>query len=1163
MDLLPKPLMHGRSPSDHPTDAPSTQGEELIGVLLADRYEILQLLGQGGMGAVYKARDTELERLVALKLIRPELASNPEILRRFKQELILAREVTHRNVIRIFDLGQAKGVKFITMEFVEGRDLRTVLKERGKLSPEEAVQIIAQVCRALEAAHAAGVVHRDLKPQNIMLDAKERVYVMDFGIAHSLETPGMTQTGALMGTPEYMSPEQAKGMKVDARSDLFALGIIFYEMLTGASPYKADTALATLLKRTTERPQPPADVDPTIPKPISDVVMKCLEIDRDQRYSTAREILEDLGQESPTSIRTIAPTMAPAPAPPTPVELSLFQRYRIWIAGIAAVVLLAAAGIIFRAKLFSGSSGKGARPVAQASLAILPFRNATSDASLDWLGPSLADMLSTDVGQSASLRTISPDRLHQVLSDLKITPETSIDPTMVSRIAEFTTADTVVWGQYAKYGDQIRIDATLLDLKHNRREPLKIEAASEKEIPKTVDGLAELIRTNLAVSPDVLKELKASSFQPSSKSVPALRDYNQGVQLLRDGKKLEAVKMFQAATKEDPQFALAYSHLAETDSELGYDSEAEQTSRKALDLSQQLPLTEKYLIEANHARITKDNKKAIEAYQNLAKISPDNSDIESALGNIYENSGDFTKAREFYQKLLTANPKDISTLLAIGRVEILSGNPQASLDPLNRALSLAIQVENQEQKGSILHVLAAAYASLNKPDDALVNYQQALEIRRSLGDKKGIADGLNMVAETYDGLGKSDLAFKNYNDALQIYREIGDQEDIGNVLGNLGQYDDDRGKYDEALKLFKEALQIHRDLRNQNSEALILNNIGNTYLFKGDYDNARGYFEQALQLREKINVPADIATTLHNLAEVNTRSGQYEQALSQYMRALDLYRNAGDKQGTAIESYSVGTIFEDQGRYGSAESSKKQALQNFREAKENSFWMGEALSGYGYVLSEIGRFDEGAKTLQEALDFSRQLKNDALVAQALNWQGDNFLYRGDLKSAKSSYDQALQTASKTTDRRLLLLSRLNSAKITIEEGQSQVGMKALKGIADEAETLGLKYLSIECSIIEAEGRMQLKDYPGARQELERAVLQSEKLGLQPLLLRANFFLGKWSRDKGDTADATSHYQQALNLLDTIKKDPGSDKIMERADFKAIYAESDAWVRAHR
>src|SRR6266478_5946868 len=384
-----------------PPDAPYAQGEELVGTLLAERYEILALLGQGGMGAVYKARDTELGRLVALKLIRADLASNPEILLRFKQELILAREVTHRNVIRIFDLGQAKGFKFITMEFVEGRDLRAVLRERGKLPPDETVRIIAQVCRALESAHAAGVVHRDLKPQNIMLDAKDRVYVMDFGIAHSLETPGMTQTGVLMGTPEYMSPEQAKGIKVDARSDLFALGIIFYEMLTGISPFKADTALATLLKRTQERAQPPAEIDPAIPKAIRDVVMKWLEIDRDQRFSNAREILEDLGQEMPTSVRTVAPTLPPLIPPPQAAEISPFVRYRTWIAGAAAVVFLAAVGIAFRGKIFPA---KRAAPVEQASLAILPFRNASGDASLDWLGPSLADMLSTDVGQSARLR---------------------------------------------------------------------------------------------------------------------------------------------------------------------------------------------------------------------------------------------------------------------------------------------------------------------------------------------------------------------------------------------------------------------------------------------------------------------------------------------------------------------------------------------------------------------------------------------------------------------------------------------------------------------------------------------------------------------------------------------------------------------------------------
>src|SRR5207248_2507453 len=220
------------------------------GTVLAQRYEILQILGEGGMGAVYKAMDRELNRPVALKVIRPELAGNKAIIDRFKQELLLAREVTHKNVIRIYDLGEAEGLKFITMEYVEGKDLRTLIHEQTKLAPAEAVEVMQQVCRALEAAHSVGIIHRDLKPQNVMRDKSGRILVMDFGLARTLEGDGMTQTGALVGTMDYMSPEQALGKELDQRSDLFALGLIFYELLTGKMPYKAESVVASLLKRT-------------------------------------------------------------------------------------------------------------------------------------------------------------------------------------------------------------------------------------------------------------------------------------------------------------------------------------------------------------------------------------------------------------------------------------------------------------------------------------------------------------------------------------------------------------------------------------------------------------------------------------------------------------------------------------------------------------------------------------------------------------------------------------------------------------------------------------------------------------------------------------------------------------------------------------------------
>ncbi|MGA7908173.1 MAG: protein kinase, partial [Candidatus Sulfotelmatobacter sp.] len=665
VDTTPPPAAGRRGPVRSQGSVPVLQSGDVLG----GRYEILQLLGEGGMGAVYKAMDRELDRPVALKLIRPELAANPAILARFKQELLLAHQVTHRNVIRIYDLGDADGVKFITMEFVDGEDLRGLIREKKKFSPEDAVEIIQQACLALEAAHSVGVIHRDLKPQNIMRDKTGRVLVMDFGLARTLEGDGMTQTGALVGTMEYMSPEQALAKDLDQRSDLFALGLILYELLTGVTPYKAESAVASLIKRNSERAIPVSDHDGTIPRALSNIVSKCLERDPNLRYQTAAELLRDL--EAWQGNRAAA-TLGFQPA------VDPWGRTIHWplLTGIATVLVLAIAGYLFRGPLFSSPAKKAASGPAL-SLAILPFRNASGDPSMDWLGPSLADMLSTDVGQSVRLRTVSQDRLHQVLSDLKISSETSLDPQSLKQVAEFSTADAMVWGQYAKFGEQIRIDATLQDLKHDRRISLKGTAASEKDIPAAVDQLAAALRQNLSLSSDVLKELRASSFQPSSKSVSALREYNQGVQLTREGKNSEALKLFQAATAEDPDFALAFSKLGETYSRLGYDNEAEDAARRAVEKSENLPEAEKFLIAANHFRIAKDYPKAIEAYQNLARVSPDNPDIESALGSIYENAGDFAKAREFYGKVLASNPKDIPTLLAMGRVEILSGNPQA------------------------------------------------------------------------------------------------------------------------------------------------------------------------------------------------------------------------------------------------------------------------------------------------------------------------------------------------------------------------------------------------------------------------------------------------------------------------------------------------------
>src|SRR5215831_19174256 len=264
-----------------------------IGQVIAGRFEIQEMLGLGGMGAVYMAYDRDIDRVIALKCIRPDLSNNPEIVQRFTQELLLARQISHKNVIRIFDVRDSGGLKFITMEYLEGRDLSSIMEERGKLPAPEAVAIIRQVCSGLAAAHAEGVVHRDLKPGNIMVEKNGRAVVMDFGLARAEENQ-LTQTGAIMGTFQYMSPEQAKGEKADARSDIFTVGIILYELLTGKTPYPSDSSIASLLKRTQEAAVPPSTVDPGIPRALNAVVCKCLERDVARRYQSVDEVLSDL-----------------------------------------------------------------------------------------------------------------------------------------------------------------------------------------------------------------------------------------------------------------------------------------------------------------------------------------------------------------------------------------------------------------------------------------------------------------------------------------------------------------------------------------------------------------------------------------------------------------------------------------------------------------------------------------------------------------------------------------------------------------------------------------------------------------------------------------------------------------------------------------------------
>jgi len=265
-----------------------------IGSIFANRYQILEELGSGGMGKVYKVMDREVKEKIAIKIIRPEISIDTKIIERFRNELKLARKITHPNICRMYDLNKDKGLYFLTMEYVSGEDLKSTLTRVGQLSVGKTLAVAREICKGLAEAHKTGIVHRDLKPHNIIIDRAGDVRIMDFGIAHSLKTKGMTDTGVLIGTPEYISPEQVVGQEADQRTDIYALGVILFECLTGRVPFRSDSVLGLAFMHKTETPPNPKSLNPQIPEDVNEMVLRCLEKDRENRYQTAGQVLEHI-----------------------------------------------------------------------------------------------------------------------------------------------------------------------------------------------------------------------------------------------------------------------------------------------------------------------------------------------------------------------------------------------------------------------------------------------------------------------------------------------------------------------------------------------------------------------------------------------------------------------------------------------------------------------------------------------------------------------------------------------------------------------------------------------------------------------------------------------------------------------------------------------------
>ena len=663
------------------TPVPDPQGNPLqTGEVLADRYRIDVLLGAGGMGAVYKAEDIKLGRVVAVKVIRRDLAADPSIMRRFKQELVLAREVTHQNVIRLYDIGESNGIDFITMELVEGQDLATLLNGRGKFLPDEAAEIVAQICAGLQAAHAKGIIHRDLKPGNIMREHSGRIVVMDFGLARSLENDSMTRSGGLVGTFEYMSPEQAQGSQIDARSDLYTVGLIFYELLTGNRPFRADSAIASLVMRTQQRAKPPSTHDSSIPQAVSGICEKCLEIAPASRYQSASDLVLDIANwKSPTSVRR-----------PT--------RWPLITAVSGAVAIVAVAAILFLLRSKPVATG----PPAPISVLVADFKNQTGDAVFEG---TLEPMFNVALEGASFINAFDRGQAHKLALKLP-KPAQNLDEETARLVAVSQGISTVVTGELSRHGSGYRISTQAVDAVNGKvLASGEVNAANKDDVITKIPNLAAPIRKALGDTTPASVQFEQEAGGFTAESLDALHANALGVEQQFAGKFDEAFKSFEKATELDPKFARAYTGMAAMALNLGRQQDAEKYMTEAMEHVDRMTERERYRNRGLYYLSTGDWQKCVEEYNQLVTRYPADRVGQNNLANCYTQLRDAPKALEAARKAVEIVPKGVSQRMNLSFISVFAGDfasgekeARAALD-INPAAQQAYLVLAEAQLG--------------------------------------------------------------------------------------------------------------------------------------------------------------------------------------------------------------------------------------------------------------------------------------------------------------------------------------------------------------------------------------------------------------------------------------------------------------------------------
>jgi len=787
----------GGGASGSRTSAPA--GPLALGESFGDRYRIDALLGFGGMGAVYKAWDTQVEIPVALKVVRTEATADPamtrQLDRRFKRELLLARQVTHRNVVRIHDLGEVDDVKFITMTYIDGEDLAHVQRREKTLSVSEALKTLRPALSGLVAAHEAGVVHRDLKPANIMVEPSTgESYIMDFGIAKaddsiSTETlegasrggagvrqsdSGETAAGGIVGTLQYMAPEQMSASKeVDQRADIYAFGLIFYDLLVGRRRIeKAASAISEFHGRVEQAPAAPRSIDATIPEPIDAIISRCLDPDPKNRFQTSAELEEALNRLD-------------SEGQPLPVKRLLTGR--LMAAAVALLVVLVG-GTWWLASLRGPKAAS--EPI---SVLVADFVNETGDGAFDG---ALEQTLAISMEGASFISAFPPANAHKIAEQIQ--PGSALDENMARLVSRREGVSVILLGSITgdEGGYSISVQALDPGVDAGEGRPLasaRVSADGKDGVLAAVAKAAADLRGDLGdTTPKSDRLAAAETF--TTASLDAMRAYAMGQDLSVQGNFEEALTSYEAAVEYDPEFGRAYAGMGVVYGNLRQEDQAEASYQKALQHLDRMSERERYRTLGGYYLLVSHNyEKAIENYETLVALFPSDGGGHSNLAFAYLSMRDFDKA-------------------------VASGAEAVQLDPNN-----VIKRMN--------YAMYAMYAG---------------DFKTSIEESKIVLEQNPAFGYAKFTLGRSAMAAGDVDVARDAFETLGSDGGMGSSLAPIGSADLEMvlGRVDPAVEVLEPAIEASE---NPFEQAAMLVALSEAQLARGEAEKAIDTARQAVE----------------------------------------------------------------------------------------------------------------------------------------------------------------------------------------------------------------------------------------------------------------------------------------------------------------------------